>query len=114
MIKVFVAQHHAEAHWVRGLLESAAIPAEVRGEDLFTGGKAAQVIPGCLPTVWIFDDSQLFKAKMVITKFLNGANPDAQGAPWSCPGCGERLEPQFTDCWKCGSPRPDDLEEADS
>jgi len=56
MIKVFVAQHHSEAHWVRGLLESAAIPAEVRGEDLFT---------------------------------------------------------VVTDCWKCGSLRPDDLEEAD-
>ena len=56
MIKVFVAKHHSEAHWVRGLLESAAIPAEVRGEDLFT---------------------------------------------------------VVTDCWKCGSLRPDDLEEAD-
>jgi len=24
------------------------------------------------------------------------------GAPWICEGCGEHLEPQFTQCWRCG------------
>jgi hypothetical protein len=25
--------------------------------------------------------------------------------PWTCATCGEQLEPQFTTCWKCRSPR---------
>ena len=24
---------------------------------------------------------------------------------WQCSNCGEDLEPQFTDCWKCGTER---------
>jgi len=27
------------------------------------------------------------------------------GAPWTCDGCGESLEPQFTCCWRCGRER---------
>ena len=22
--------------------------------------------------------------------------------PWRCPGCEERIAPQFTECWRCG------------
>ncbi|MDP1831431.1 MAG: hypothetical protein Q8K67_05185 [Geothrix sp.] len=36
MQKVFVAQHHAEAHLVSALLHARGIAAEVRGEALFT------------------------------------------------------------------------------
>jgi hypothetical protein len=27
------------------------------------------------------------------------------GDPWTCAKCGEVLEPQFSQCWNCGSPR---------
>ena len=31
---------------------------------------------------------------------------DVEGARvWVCPGCGEKLEPQFDSCWSCGSRR---------
>ncbi len=33
---------------------------------------------------------------------------DAENRPdshWQCSHCGEELEPQFTDCWKCGTSR---------
>jgi hypothetical protein len=35
----------------------------------------------------------------------NDATPTAARSPWKCPKCGEQLEPQFTTCWKCGTPR---------
>ncbi|MHC4331384.1 MAG: DUF7577 domain-containing protein, partial [Planctomycetota bacterium] len=25
--------------------------------------------------------------------------------PWTCPNCGEEVEAQFTNCWKCGANR---------
>jgi hypothetical protein len=27
-------------------------------------------------------------------------------ATWTCPNCGEKVEEQFTQCWKCGHNRP--------
>jgi hypothetical protein len=30
-------------------------------------------------------------------------NPTVTGAPWVCSRCGEKLEPQFSKCWKCGT-----------
>jgi hypothetical protein len=109
MIKVFTAQHHAEAHWIRGLLQAEGIPAEIRGEHLFGAtGAASGIIPGMLPTVWILDDSQFYRAKTIVTRFLRGTGTVIPGPVWTCPGCGEKLEPQFSDCWKCGTPRPEE------
>ena len=31
--------------------------------------------------------------------------PDTLGVPWRCSSCGEELEPQFTECWRCGTAR---------
>jgi predicted RNA-binding Zn-ribbon protein involved in translation (DUF1610 family) len=30
-------------------------------------------------------------------------------ATWTCPNCGEKVEEQFTQCWKCGHNRPASL-----
>jgi hypothetical protein len=27
---------------------------------------------------------------------------------WKCPGCGEKIEPQFDACWNCGASRDED------
>ena len=29
--------------------------------------------------------------------------PPASGSSWTCPRCGEVLQPQFVSCWKCGA-----------
>ncbi len=33
------------------------------------------------------------------------ATPPVVGEPWRCSKCGEKLEPQFKSCWKCGTDR---------
>ncbi len=34
---------------------------------------------------------------------LARASAETAGVPWVCEQCGERLEPQFTQCWRCGT-----------
>jgi hypothetical protein len=107
MQKVFVAQHHAEAHLVTGLLRSHGIDAEVRGEALFTTVEAASVIPGAAPEVWVSNPDQVLQALDLVRRFSRGeALPQSSGPSWRCPACGETLEPQFTECWKCGAAKP--------
>ena len=30
-----------------------------------------------------------------------------ESPPWTCPKCGEAIEPQFTECWNCGASKPE-------
>jgi hypothetical protein len=107
MLKVFVAQHHAEAHFVNGLLRSHGIDSEVRGEALFTTVEAASVLPGGTPEVWVLNPSQVPQALGIIRQYSDAAAaPQPSGPAWLCPNCGESLEPQFTSCWQCGSAKP--------
>ena len=107
MQKVFVAQHHAEAHLVAGWLRSHGIEAEVRGEVLFTTVEAASVLPGAAPEVWVSDPGQIREALDLVRRFSAGeALPGSSGPSWPCPTCAETLEPQFTECWNCGTARP--------
>lgn len=97
------ARHAIEAHLIRGFLASHGIAAEVRGEYLTSGW-------GELPTdvcaVWIAEDSQFARADELLKTFLKGSYARQFGGEgWTCEGCGETLEGQFTECWKCGAAR---------
>lgn len=106
MLKVFDAQHHAEAHYVQGLLQSEGLAAEVRGESLFTTVEGASVIPGMRPEVWLLDESQRLAALALLERYRSGAAfPGGRDGPWTC-ACGEVHEPQFTSCWRCQSLAP--------
>ena len=105
MIRVFVAQHPAEAHLLKGLLESRGIPSEIRGEALF-GSRGEIPFMEALPEVWVLNDGQAAEA----VEFLRArsADPTAAVDPaafWRCAKCGESVEAQFTECWQCGTPR---------
>ncbi len=104
MKQVFVAQHPTEAHLVKGLLESNGIAADVHGESLFSARGEAPVTPDTLPTVWVVDDGQAARALEVLAGYGPGHSPDAShGGAWTCANCGETLESQFTECWRCGT-----------
>lgn len=110
MQMVFIAQHHAEAHLVQGLLEAEGIESDVQREDLFTTMKAPSVIPGCQPEVWVLNDAQVPRALDLVSRFSKGeASIQSDGISWQCPKCGEELEPQFTSCWKCSTTKPNPL-----
>ncbi len=103
-MKIFEAQHHAEAHFVAGLLQTAGISAEVRGESLYTTVGAGSSIPGMRLSVWILEDRKEGQARGILAAYMTGEGiPTFSDGPWKCPRCGEIHEPQFASCWNCGT-----------
>ena len=106
MRKVYVARHPTEAHFLKGLLASQGIEAEIRGEALFGARGELPVTSDTCPSVWVLDDSQLDRALLLIAEYERRERPpDSLGEPWCCSSCGEDLEPQFPECWRCGTAR---------
>lgn len=100
---VFTARHPTEAHLIRGMLESEGIRAEVRGDQLYGAFGELPV----LPTVWVLDPDTGAEASRLVGEFLRGTAARRHAHErWTCAGCGESLEGQFTDCWNCGAERP--------
>ncbi|MDQ3777112.1 MAG: DUF2007 domain-containing protein [Pseudomonadota bacterium] len=101
MKRVYTARHPIDAHLVRGLLEAAGIPAEVRGEVLFGARGELPMTEDTLPSVWVLDERAAGRALSIVhTHQEEGAAP-AAGPAWQCPACGAELEPQFSTCWRC-------------
>lgn len=95
MPRVFSSFDRLAAHHARNLLESAGIRAEVRNEAL--GSAMGELPPAeCLAEVWVMDAGDTARAEKLLRD-----GPPVAGAPWTCPACGERLEPQFSQCWRC-------------
>jgi hypothetical protein len=102
--QVHVAKHAPEAHLVKGFLGSQGIDAVVRGEYLTSGWGE---LPVDVCSVWIADDRQYDRAQALLVAFFRGDFArEFRGENWRCPRCGEQLEGQFTECWKCSTPRP--------
>lgn len=106
MKQVFVAQHPAEAHLVRGLLEADGIRADVHGESLFGARGEAPATPDTLPSVWVVDDRDAPRAMALLAEYGRPQIPGPDQPTWRCPDCEEEVEGQFTECWHCGASRP--------
>ena len=106
MRRIFTANNPTEAELVRGILESTGIAAEVRGTDLWGARGEVPVTADTAPSVWIEDDARAEEAEVLLADF-NKSRPTVQSAAWVCSKCGEGIEPQFTECWKCGAERPE-------
>ena len=106
MKKIYTANDPAEAHLVRGIVESHGIKCEVRGEQLFGSRGELPVTMETLPSVWIFDDNEYQRAIELIEAYDSRNKETTEGAAvWRCSKCGEESESQFTQCWNCGSSR---------
>ena len=97
-IQLVTAENPVEAGFLRGLLEAAGIPVQLRSMELWTAAVEIYYSDGARPSVWV-RESDLERAREVL------AERRGEGPSWGCPGCGERLEAQFTSCWRCGQPR---------
>ena len=86
----------------KGMLEANGIPAELYGYshdrpnlNLSMGVELA-VSP-----------EQAEQAKQLLAPtFVEGKQAPTEPT-WTCTVCGEICEAQFTECWKCGAPKPD-------
>lgn len=81
---------------MRNLLAAYGIPAEMRNTAL-TGGLGEIPMLETWPQLWV-DDAVYDDAKRAVEQELKSP---PRGDAWKCPSCGERIEGQFTECWRC-------------
>ncbi|MEX0790464.1 MAG: DUF2007 domain-containing protein [Actinomycetota bacterium] len=101
MIRAYVANSLAQAHLIKGFLDSEGIFAVVRGEHLVGIAGEIPITMETLPSIWVEEDDREV-ARELIEKALRN---DLAFEDWPCPECGETVEGQFTECWQCGSAR---------
>jgi hypothetical protein len=97
---LFTAIDRAQLTLLQGLLEDAGIQHDVRNE--FTSANYPPI--PYTPELWVIHDEDFAKA-VELRDSLCGSTGSAAQDCWTCPKCGERLEGQFSSCWKCGTSR---------
>ena len=111
MQHVYTARDEMDASFVQGLLKQQGIEAIVQGQALGTAWGTLPLSAESLPTVWV-PDGDVERAGPVVEEYRKtdqaNAVDDAERlrTTWTCSQCGERVEEQFTQCWKCGHNRP--------
>jgi len=100
MKKVFSSGDRSLIEIVRRLLHNEGI--EVRVLNEHTASVLGDVpFFKAYPELWVRTEDQA-RADRVVAKFESGESRDEQLTdPWTCPGCGETIEGQFTECWNC-------------
>ena len=102
MKKVFTSPDPLAVHAVRGFLETNSIATCIIGEErLLTAG---QVPPTeCWLELHVYDDEDEAAACALVRTFTA---PSAEKRTWVCPVCGERISPEFRECWRCAKAPP--------
>ena len=107
--KLYVADGPADAHLLRGLLESEGLTAFVRNDGTVPLQAVGLFQMETRPSVWVFadDETQRERAQAIADEYRSGKRRSAEpvGDDWRCRSCGETVEAQFTACWSCSTPR---------
>jgi hypothetical protein len=102
MKKLYCAKDPLMIGHLRNVLAAHGIDCVTRKVDLATG--AGELPPTeCWPELWIMDDEAFSDAEAILKKTL--APMVVVRRAWICAGCGEEIEGQFSECWKCGRGR---------
>ena len=97
MRRVYSSFNLAAVHHAKNVLEADGIRATVRNEHLSSA--MGELPPAeCQFEVWVLRDDDGSRAEALLRH-----GPQLCGAPWRCGRCGEVSEPQFTQCWNCGT-----------
>ncbi|MEA3277064.1 MAG: DUF2007 domain-containing protein [Pseudomonadota bacterium] len=102
MRRLYQARDRIEAQFLRDFLDRHLITATVLGDYL--AGAAGELPLNIYPTVWVMEDTDLPRARELLSEFLAQSAADP-GSAWICPGCGEQVEAAFDLCWNCGRSR---------
>ena len=104
MRKVYSSDNGVIIGHVRQMLENNAVRCIVRN-DFLIGGAGELPVNETWPEIWVIDDRDFDRARTLVDAVVATAN--ASEPRWRCASCAERIEGQFTDCWRCGAPRPE-------
>lgn len=103
MIKIYSNQDTLMLGHLRNVIRAHGIECVIRNEHLAAAVGELPPIE-CWPELWILDDSKYDEAQAVLKRALAPLEPVER--LWTCSGCGEEIEGQFTQCWNCGTNRP--------
>jgi hypothetical protein len=105
MKRLFTSSDHILVSQLKNILEREGIACVVKNEIL--SGLSPEVpFTETFPELWIQQDTDYEKAEEIKKDWK--APVAICGPSWQCPNCGERLEAQFSSCWKCGTNRLQD------
>jgi putative signal transducing protein len=95
--RVFSSWNLTVVHHYRNLLEAEGIRAVVKNQYL---SSAMGDLPPteCQAELWVLREIDVPRAERLLRA------PRIEGSDWTC-ACGEKLGPQFTQCWHCGAYR---------
>ena len=72
-------------------------------KNAYLAGGAGELPPTAVwPELWV-EEEDLPRAREILADMLDD---DRGGESWTCPVCGESIEPQFAACWSCGAAAP--------
>jgi hypothetical protein len=97
MKRVYRAASLIQVAHARNVLLTAGIPSELRNQYL-AGALGDLPMLETWPQLFVEDADEPAAIRALAAALAVPAGP-----PWTCGGCGERLEPQFTACWRCGA-----------
>lgn len=85
---------------LRNILENEGIPCEILRDHLL--GTIGGLPPvECWAELWVIEDYQFEKAQYIVEKCMEKPRESTKDV-WACKRCGEEIEAQFMECWKCG------------
>ncbi len=97
MKRVYRAASLLQVAHARNVLITAGIQCELRNQYL-AGAMGDLPMVETWPQLYVDDADERFALSA-----LARAAAATTGTPWTCKSCGELLEPQFTQCWRCGA-----------
>jgi hypothetical protein len=104
MKRIFSSQNPMIIYHMKNLLELEGIQAIIRNENL-TAALGEIPVTECWVELWILDETRETEARDLIRSEKLSEDHISRW-PWKCTKCGEEVEGQFTDCWRCGEPGP--------
>ncbi len=96
MKRVYRAASLLQVAHARNVLITAGIHCELRNQYL-AGALGDLPMMETWPQLYVDDADEGFALSV-----LARASAVSAGNPWVCAECGEQMEPQFTQCWRCG------------
>ena len=102
MKKLYVSQSLIDVESRKELLDQAQIPATIKNQrSAMLGGEVPFV--EVFPELWVLKDEDFERAQTLLDDWERAKPLETTG--WTCSGCGEAHQKEFTTCWKCGQER---------
>ena len=102
MKKLYVSQNLIDVESRKDLLDQAEIPATIKNQrSAMLGGEVPFV--EVFPELWVLNDEDFEQARTLLEDWERAQPAETTG--WTCSGCDEVHQKEFTTCWRCGLER---------